>query len=364
MTTTTTEIPSTRHVTEITGLGPQRDQAEAELDENHIALPLPQRAYWLRATTNKDSILFLVHDGEGRIVNGTGAGVTYSRALPGHRLYRIERYLAADDPETDIALLTRIVDLARADHRCLRFSIELLDRDTSARERLEAALQSFGFTKLEVRRTYRHTLALDLAPGADALFAQLTTKARRDIRKATKCGLEVRPITDALLAPRLAQLIEETYHRTGGQAPGFPWLEIVGLSAAQPCRSRISGLFDPSTPGAESLVAFAWGALNGEYVTYEAGGSTRRSDLRATPMAYAPLWDLIAWASETPASWFDFGGVTMGTKDTEGDPLGGISDFKRYFCDSVVEVGDDWVFEPNAIKASIARAVSGVFSRI
>jgi hypothetical protein len=353
----------TLRVVQILGTGAGRREAEAALERARFVLPFVQRASWLHARSRGDSILFVVEDEQGRPMAAAAAGVTISRALPGHRLYRIERLAAADDPAADAALLSRLLDAARSDERCLRVTIELFERDAAARARLEATLTALGFSRLAERRTYERTLALELAPGADALFANLNAKARRDVRKPAKRGLEVRPVTDRALAPRLAALMEETYRRTGGTAPTLPWGEAIEMSNQHPERSRISGLFDPATAGNGSLVGFAWGALNGAYVTYEAGASTRRADLGGTPLAYAPLWDLIAWAAETPAAWFDFGGVTTGHAGSSDDPLGGISDFKRYFCDSAVDVGGDWVFEPRAFRASIARAISAMASR-
>jgi lipid II:glycine glycyltransferase (peptidoglycan interpeptide bridge formation enzyme) len=109
--------------------------------------------------------------------------------------------------------------------------------------------------------------------------------------------------------------------------------------------------------GVESLVAFAWGCLHGDYVTYEAGAATRTQATGNLALAYAPLWDLVAWARGLGAAWFDFGGVSMGTAGDAHDPLGGIADFKRFFCNEVISVGEDWVLEPRPARAFLARAV-------
>jgi lipid II:glycine glycyltransferase (peptidoglycan interpeptide bridge formation enzyme) len=72
---------------------------------------------------------------------------------------------------------------------------------------------------------------------------------------------------------------------------------------------------------------------------------------------YAVVWDLIRWAKENGARFFDFGGITVGSHGSN-DPLGGISDFKRYFSERVVEVGAEWSFEPRPLQAYAARMVS------
>jgi lipid II:glycine glycyltransferase (peptidoglycan interpeptide bridge formation enzyme) len=68
------------------------------------------------------------------------------------------------------------------------------------------------------------------------------------------------------------------------------------------------------------------------------------------------MWDLIVWAKRAGATWFDFGGVTAGTAGS-GDPLGGISDFKRLFSKERAEVAEDWVLEPRKLVARLARLV-------
>jgi lipid II:glycine glycyltransferase (peptidoglycan interpeptide bridge formation enzyme) len=73
------------------------------------------------------------------------------------------------------------------------------------------------------------------------------------------------------------------------------------------------------------------------------------------PLMYIVMWDLIRWAKREGAAWFDFGGVTQGASDSE-DPLRRISDFKRRFCQNDILLGEEWIFEPNKMKAWIARA--------
>ena len=124
------------------------------------------------------------------------------------------------------------------------------------------------------------------------------------------------------------------------------------------------GLFAPNDNGPSGLLAFAWGCVNGNYVTYDAGASTRNHDLGNMPLAYAPLWDLIAWAKRIGATWFDFGGVSTTTAAPTDDPLGGISDFKRFFCERIVDVGEDWILEPRPIRAMIARTFSAAVERV
>jgi lipid II:glycine glycyltransferase (peptidoglycan interpeptide bridge formation enzyme) len=103
------------------------------------------------------------------------------------------------------------------------------------------------------------------------------------------------------------------------------------------------------------LVGFAWGCSHGTYATYEAGASSPREDLRKTPLSYAPIWDLVTWASsETTAQWFDLGGVSLGGDD---DTQSGISEFKRHLSEDLIEVGGEWTLEPHPTRAAIALAL-------
>ena len=62
------------------------------------------------------------------------------------------------------------------------------------------------------------------------------------------------------------------------------------------------------------------------------------------------------WAKRGGARFFDFGGVTAGSLASD-DPLGGISDFKRYFTETLVQVGAEWSYEPRPGRAQAARMV-------
>jgi hypothetical protein len=139
------------------------------------------------------------------------------------------------------------------------------------------------------------------------------------------------------------------------------WAEILALSEERPELSRVVGLFRSDRDGPTGLLSFAWGCHHGDHAHYATAASTRRTDLRI-PMAYPLAWDLMLWARRNGATTFDFGGITMGSSGGD-DPLGGISDFKRRFTDRVVEVGEEWIFEPSPWRARAARWVSAAVRR-
>ena len=62
----------------------------------------------------------------------------------------------------------------------------------------------------------------------------------------------------------------------------------------------------------------------------------------------------VDWAKQQEVCTFNFGGITQGSHDNEYDPLGGISDFKRYFTTNRKMVSSEWIHEP---RPQFAKAV-------
>jgi hypothetical protein len=350
---------SSLSIQQVAGYSQERLELERSLTDRGVVSPVPQRANWQRANGYADTVLVVVRDQATNAPVGViGAGITMSRALPGHRIYRVERLGSCGSERADREMLGALTTLARRDPVCLRLVVEVFERNPDARLRLCRRLVKLGFTRSPSPRNYQNTLALDLQRSTDEIFAGLHRTARRHIRAPGKRGLELHPIVDPSFAPRLEALIRETYDRTDTPPDPKPWHRIIELSAANPSVSRIIGLFDGHGRAPENLVAFAWGCAHGPHVTYEAGASCRRPELGSTSLGYAPLWDLITWAREhTAATWFDLGGAKGGV-DPHGDELDGIYEFKRYFSRESVDVGDEWVMEPLRGRAAIARVIS------
>ena len=341
----------------VPGFGADRVAVEGRLQAQGILIAVTERVELLRSFGHTDAVLLIVGGPTGETVRATNIAAAPSRALPGHRRLRVARFGGSDIAAADAALLKWVAEYGRRDLRCLALTVELFDRDAKRRARLASTLANLGFEKVKRLRTYQTTLALDLTPTAEELFARLTGDTRRSIRAPLKHKLELRPIEDIAFADRIAGMVAHTFARTGGTPPQLPWKKIIDVSARQPALSRISGVFDPHVPGPDSLVSFAWGVTRGEYTTYEAGATVRRKDLGSTSLGYAPLWDLVVWARANATSWFDFGGVTAGHHASANDPVGGISAFKRSFCQNVVDVGEEWVLHPHPLRSAIASVL-------
>ena len=348
----------------VTGFGRERQEAEQELDEQRVPLPITQSAEWLIASGYVGSTLITARDSSGRPVAAAGVGIGRTRSLPGHVIYRIDRFGASGVIAADEEILRGLTRAARDDARCVRVHLGIFERDATARQQLAAILSTLGYVKALNTSGYQRTLSLDLNRAEGELFANLAASARRNVRLPAKRGFQIRPIEDSMYVERLEALMNEVFDRTGGTVRRLPWGAIVDMSRRLPNRSRVAGLFEPNASGPDALIGFSWGCRNGRYVTYEAGASTRGRGHGNLPLAYAPLWDLISWAKSIDAEWFDLGGVTVAASPGDGDPLSGISDFKRFFCDRAVDVGEDWILETRPVRSRIARALSAALEHV
>jgi hypothetical protein len=330
---------------------------EQDLAACGLGLPLSHRAAW-RDAGLAEGWLVSARDGEASPEAALWVELRPTRALPLHRIARSERVGAALTIDGLLAALSAAAEAVTTSGDVLRCEVATFHRDPAIRERIGAHLRGLGFTPAAEMQGYRFTSAVDLRPEEDAVLASLHRTARRHIR-----AVEKNPVVLAPVEPRHAAAVEalvrETRARTGGHFTQKPWERLIAFGEDHPKLMRWVGLFHAETG---ELLAFASGHHHGDHATYADAGSTRRDDVKF-PMGYGLLWDLIRWAKREGATWFDFGGITDGSHGDGRDPVGGISDFKRYFQGQELEVGDEWIFEPHPRRAQLARAVSSLAAR-
>lgn len=333
---------------------PDREWASAiaQLDAAGVPVPLPARPEWARHLVDADAQLLAAYDTSQRCLGVLAVEVRVSRALPGHRLYRVDRGGSALVGPVGNALFAELRRLVQRDSRALQLDIELVLRSAAEHEAVGVTLASMGFQRKAQPRYYRTTLVADLTGTVDDLFASFSTKTRRDLRASERQPVELRALTDPRYADRITALSRETMARTGGTFTPRPWAQRLRLSGDLPERSRIVGLFRSGHDDPDGLLAFAWACHHGDFAHYEMAGSTRAKDIKVS-LNYPLLWDLMRWAQAGGAAWFDLGGVTPGSANSD-DPLGGISDFKRWFSKVEVDVGEDWMLEPHPARARLA----------
>ena len=346
------------------GPSDNRSRLERELRHAGYALPLPHRLSWAESQRRpSDHWLMFIQDTAGRPCGAVGVHVSPSRALPGHRLLRVERFGPGIQAAAYAATLQALIALARRDPRVLRVYVESFAFDPNVRTALESVLASAGFVRLASPRCYEQTLVLPLDKDEESILAGFHRTARQNIRNSWKQPLRLAPVVHPAHFDRLDEIAAETFARTGGRyVPVFDWARIAAVGEREPETSRLVGLFHTEKEGPASLLAFAWGCGHGDHVHYSFSGSTRNTD-RRIPLLYPLLWDLILWAKRSGARVFDFGGVTAGSM-TSGDPLGGISDFKRYFTSTQLQVGAEWSYEPRPGRAHAARMMKSAATKL
>jgi hypothetical protein len=341
------------------GVTPEREQRERELIDAGCPLPLRSRLAWARAFPEIKTSLLVVEGADG----GFGAiGVEHhpSRAVPGHHVTRVLRAGASLPLRTMPAAVAALADLARRDSRSLRLHLECFSRVPNERHRLGELAREQGFTQLAAATHYEYTLATDLGGRDNAThLASMSQGVRQNIRALTKFPLELRPVLDGRDSPRMNALMRETLARTGAAHVDRDYTSTIQLAVAEPSLARLVGLYRTDVPSdGEALIAFALGLNNGDHVAYDIGASGRVPEFKALSLGYPLLWNLISWARDQGAAWFDYGGVPK--EDSEGEErLARISDFKRRFEKHVVQVADEWVFTPHTMRSSLAKAVSG-----
>lgn len=316
---------------------------------------LPHEFQWFQATADGNLWWLDVRDLQHRPVAGFSVSVMPTRALPGHRLLRVERLRFAPDPGPAEAAVLYLVDLARRDRRTLSLTVETFFADKAEGSEAQAVLERAGFRPARKIRMYTHTPRIDLTRELEEVLSGIHATARRNIRAVSKHPVEVRLVEDIALASRLSEVLSETFDRTAGEVEQERWPALIEYGRAHPERVRLVSLVRTDREGPEALVAFALGLNHGDHVEYATGGSTRPRDLKM-PLGYALVWDLMVWARSLGASWFDFGGIAANASD-DGSRKG-IHDFKRAFGSNVVEVSQSWALEVRPAREAWVRLVS------
>jgi hypothetical protein len=332
---------------------------EGQLLKAGIRLPFPHRTASAVLEPPPGPLFFLIRDPAGAPCGGFAAQRRRSQALPGHVLLRVERFGAAmPSAAVRTVAIRAFTDVCRATPRLLRAYVNLFAPDPAVQREIAASAAANGFRRNPNRRGYATTILVDLRPDEEQIFASLNKTARYNIRMAAKFPVAVRPVDDAQFAPRLDALVSDAFARTRGEAELEDWPALIRFSARHPELSQILGLFRTDGDGPASLLSFAQAVHHGEYAEYRAAASTRDPNVRV-PQTHVLAWELMRWARQHGASFFDLGGVTPSTH-TGPDPFHGISGFKRFFSKTEVTLGDEWVLEPSPLRAGLARVVTSV----
>ncbi len=336
-----------------------RTRFEALLEEKRLPIPIQHRALWAATIGAERSGLIRCGSREEGSARVLFVEASRTRALPGHWILRVPRVGGFVPASTLRPGLAALLAHARRS-RVLRVVVEIFERDEGRRAELVELARSLGLRRNAEPRGYEDTLVVDLARSRDQLLASFSRRCRRGIRKIENAPYSVRVVEDASYDRRISDLVRETMGRTHSSVSNgdWSWARVRALGAADPESSRLVGLFDDRVDGPRSLLAVAWGLREGDHAVYEVGASTRVPDVNV-PLGYALMWDLMGWAQEAGAGWFDLGGSW-----SDPDPaVAGIEEFKRSFSPEEAAVREEWIFEPHRGRARLARALSRLAPR-
>ncbi len=337
----------------IYGLGDDRTQAEQELLDAGIYLPLPQRAIWAECVNQIDPLFFLIRKSGSAACGGLGFERIRPRSMPGHSILQVRMFGGNLPSEYRKVTLEALRIVASTLKRVLRLKVDIFSR--TDQEEITKMMRDLGYRELQTRTRYKHTLAIDLRPTEEEIFSAISKGTRRKIRDASKMSGHSVPLTDPIYAKRIEELQQESLSRTGGKIAPINWEGVLKMSREHPNVSRVLGAFVGDDLSPNQMYAFGWACCHGDHVEHHSMGSSRPDGMKV-PVGHMLVWDLICWAKTTGAAWFDMGGITLGNPGEEA--LAGISNFKRLFSDNVVEVGSEWILEPRPIRARIADALS------
>jgi hypothetical protein len=345
-------------VTVFEGSDPAREGCERELMQRGISIPLSHRFASVRVAEWAKSRFIAVQSPDGAWVGGMAVHERPVKLMAGHSMLRVSGLGASVPGEVAEAAIAALAQWVRRDARVLRVNVELYSKSSAERAALGALLRRYGFRPAEQNNNYTETVGVDLQPSEDEIFNAFHRLARRNIRQVEKRPVRLGLITDPIYAGRIDAIARETMERTGGRHTSQDWKGRIELSALHADHARLIGLWRDDVTGPDSLVAFAWGCHHGQHAHYaDAGADGAATRELRVAWAHPMMWDLIRWAKQVGAQWFDLGGITRGTVDDENDPLGGISHFKRLFNDEVLRVSEEWVLDTHNWRATLVNSV-------
>lgn len=343
------------------GMEVLRDQKEIDLQSKGRPMPAYHRRVWADAVTSKKwsgrSFGFVhglsAREEESRVLRLES---WRSRSVPGYRNLRVPHLGHFVPMSTFESSLSALVDYSRRS-RVLRLTVEIFDSEARCRIERARVATRLGLKPNAEPSQYATTLRVDLERSPEELLASFSRRCRRAIRKFEASAYRVDRITEAGFDQRIQELSDETFGRTQGMASqaDHDWCAIRSLQMEAPDVACLIGIFDDRLTGPESLVGVAYGLHHGDFAVYELGASRRRSGVDAT-VGYSLVWQLIRWAQEAGAHWFDLGGCWR----NPAPEVAGIEAFKRSFSKDEIVVRDEYVLEPYPMLAGFDRAIRGL----
>jgi hypothetical protein len=298
-----------------------------------------------------------------QLETGFAIQIVNSRMMFGAKIARIERFGRPLHAQPGIDPGFMLTESVKAIPNLVRLAVEIYDEDEARREAIIKKIELAGAKMNPLPRQYGSTLFIDLKESDEQLLVSFKKNTRRDIMVTQKRGGVVKPIDGSNYINRMKMLLDGSFQKTGAKTLPSVDFDAMCRDAVGGLNSLLIGVFWPERSTPMDLVAFVWGRLHGDIVTYDVGASERSEDIGSTPLAHILMWELCRWARQRKALYVDLGGI-IPAETSSDHPLYGISAFKRRFSIDQRTVGAELWFEPTnliSIMAKVNRWMAGHF---
>jgi lipid II:glycine glycyltransferase (peptidoglycan interpeptide bridge formation enzyme) len=307
----------------------------------HPSGSVMQSVLWHRVKDNWRPEIVVVRNDEGAIIAGVSVLVRRIPVIGTSMLYA-PRGPVCDLYDADImSKIKQGVDMVAKKYRAHIYKIDpdVLNADEAFVSRAVAAgykryIGGTGFETIQPRFNYR--LYLD-GRDEDALFMNLASKTRYNVRVARKHGVEVR-IGGREDLDEFVRLMVVTGARDGFSVRPRAYFERMLEALGEHVRLYMAYYQGKAVSGAITTnyagkACYIYGASDNEH--------------RNVMPNYLIQWEMIRWAIETNCTVYDFQGVSGNFAD-ENDPLYGLYRFKRGFGGQVDELAGefDYIYMP------------------
>jgi lipid II:glycine glycyltransferase (peptidoglycan interpeptide bridge formation enzyme) len=251
--------------------------------------------------------------------------VLWRDALPGLPIGYVPRgpIIAPHSSQELLVALQRLAALARERNAIFLKVDPELDPDLAG-----PVLSAAGFRRsAQEIQPVLATLQLDLAPGEDALLANMEKDTRWSVRQAPKRGVTSRAVSDDVSLRSFYELYELTGDRAGFITRTWPYYRDTWGALI---RSGLASLRLAYVEGAAVAGAMVWRC--GDRALYQSGATNDVG--RKSYAAYGLLWECIIEEKRAGRLVFDMGGIPVDT-ERKDDPMYGPYLFKRGFGGAV-----------------------------
>lgn len=260
---------------------------------------------------------------------GSGQFMFYSTpGIPGGMLFCPKGpWLPWDDEEAVRAFFDGVVEVAK---RHNAHTVKIEPEVSSDREDVKEHLRALGFEKFRWDLNFKTTLAVDLSPSEEDILANMKRTTRYNVRYAGRKGVEVVKDNSPEAIEQFWGMIELVIERNKfWHRPK----EYVVASWKAMFDAGMADLFFAEHEG-DRLAGYL-AITMGHKLWYLSGASVDvKKKLKPT---YLLQWEVIKWAKERGATYYDMVNIPHPDELEEGHPMSGIYEFKAGFGGEVAD---------------------------